>query len=371
MRIGIDARMYGPKQGGLGRYIEQLIINLAKIDSQNEYVIFLRRENFNELQVGNCKLKKIIADVPWYGWAEQIKLTKIIKKEKVDLMHFPHWNVPFFYNKPFVVTIHDLLLMHYPTRKASTLGPIIYFFKNIAYHAVLKHAISKANHIITPSEFTKNDLHNTLGTPLKKISTIHLAPCNSDNTKHATPNKSDIKLPATPYILYVGVSYPHKNLDRLIEAWKIFCQKYSNKYQLVLVGRENFFYRKLLSNEVMNQFNNIKYLGYLDDEHLTDVLKNASLYVFPSLYEGFGIPPLEAMMHNIPVISSNATCLPEILENAALYFYPNNTKEMADAIYHGLTDQNLREQLKNNAKTLLKKYSWEKTTRETIKIYKK
>src|SRR3989339_1813937 len=185
MRIGIDARMCGPKQGGLGRYIEELIKHLLKIDTENEYVIFLRKEYKNELKIvftehnkTNLKLKIVEADVAWYGWAEQIKLTKIIKKEKVDLMHFPHWNVPFFYNKPFVVTIHDLLLMHYPTRKASTLGPIIYFFKNIAYHAVLKHAISKANHIITPSEFTKNDLHNTLGTPLKKISTIHLAPCN-------------------------------------------------------------------------------------------------------------------------------------------------------------------------------------------------
>jgi len=378
MRIGIDARMCGPKQGGLGRYIEELIKHLLKIDTENEYVIFLRKEYKNELKIvftehnkTNLKLKIVEADVAWYGWTEQIKLRKIIKKEKVDLMHFPHWNVPLLYNEPFVVTIHDLLLLHYPTREASALGPISYFFKNIGFRAVLKHAVNKARHVIAPSEFTKIDIHKTLKIPLKKISTIHLAPfgLNSCDTKYTTRNKSEIKLPAIPYVLYVGVAYPHKNLMKLLDAWKIFCQYYSNKYQLVLVGRENFFYRKLISNEIIRQCKNVKYLGFLNDVELNKIYSKATLYIFPSLYEGFGMPPLEAMAQNIPVVSSNATCLPEILKNAAFYFNPNDKEEMAAAINRGLTDQNLRAQLKNNASALLKKYSWKEVAKKTLNVY--
>jgi glycosyltransferase involved in cell wall biosynthesis len=372
MRIGIDARMCGSKQGGLGRYIEELIKHLLEIDTENEYVIFLRKENKNEFKIKNLKLKIVEADIAWYGWAEQIKLKNIIKKEKVNLMHFPHWNVPLFYNEPFVVTIHDLLLLHYPTREASALGPISYFFKNVGFRAVLKHATNKARHIIAPSEFTKIDIHKTLKIPLEKISAIHLAPFDSDafNLKHAIHNKNEIKLPAIPYVLYVGVAYPHKNLMKLLDAWKIFCQYCPNKYQLVLVGKENFFYRKLVNNKIIRQHNNVKYLGFLNDEELNEIYSKATLYVFPSLYEGFGMPPLEAMTHDIPVISSNATCLPEIMENSALYFNPNDAKEMATAIKRGLSDQNLRAQLKNNARALLKKYSWEETAKKTLDVYR-
>jgi len=112
MKIGIDARMYGPKQGGLGRYVEQLVLELEKIDNQNEFVIFLRADNWNEYTPSKPNFKKVLANISWYGWQEQFKLTPIIKKEKVDLMHFPHWNIPLFYNDPFIVTIHDLILLH-------------------------------------------------------------------------------------------------------------------------------------------------------------------------------------------------------------------------------------------------------------------
>ncbi len=366
MRIGIDARMCGPQQGGLGRYIEQLIIHLLKIDSQNEYVLFLRQENWDNLQIINYKFKKVLADIHWYSWKEQLLLTKIIKKEKIDLMHFPHWNVPLFYNDPFIVTIHDLLLLHYPTREASTLGPISYWFKNKTYRAVLKHAVNKARHIITPSEFTKQDVHKTLNIPLEKITATHLAPFNHPgaNKQSATPQPP---LP-TPYVLYVGVAFPHKNLNKLIEAWKIFQQKYDKNYHLVLAGKKNYFYNKIINNKKL-MTDKIIFTGFLSDNQLAEAYSNASLYIFSSLYEGFGLPPLEAMKHNIPVISSNATCLPEILENAAFYFNPNNNEEIATAIYRGLTDKNLREQLKNNAQILLKKYSWEQTAKKTLNIY--
>ena len=176
MRIGIDARMYGPKQGGLGRYIQQLIAHLEQLETTDEFIIFLRKENWDEYTPKNNNFKKVLADIPWYGWQEQIKLSKIIKQEKVDLMHFPHWNVPLFYNDPFIVTIHDLLLLHYPTRKASTLGPFAYWFKNFVYKIVLRHAATKSKHILTISEFTRKDIVKNLGIAMGKITVAYLAP---------------------------------------------------------------------------------------------------------------------------------------------------------------------------------------------------
>ncbi|KKU27318.1 MAG: mannosyltransferase B-like protein [Candidatus Magasanikbacteria bacterium GW2011_GWA2_46_17] len=397
MRIGIDARMYGPKQGGLGRYIEQLISHLEQIDDRNEYVIFLRRENRDAYSPTKPNFKKLIADVPWYGWREQLELPKIIRQTKVDLTHFPHWNVPLFYNDPFVVTIHDLLLLHYPTRESSALGPLSYWFKNLAFRKVLRHAVRKAEHIIAPSEFTKQDIHNALGVPLNQITTTYLAPwepvsfrgttqksdesigggteefprINADTTSQGNPSSYLLEMTQVnrPYALYVGVAYPHKNLNRLLDAWQLFQQKYGTNYHLVLVGKRNYFYNKLLSNETMKQCNNVTYTDYLPDSELTKIYSKASLYVFPSLYEGFGLPPLEAMQYNIPVISSNRACLPKILRDAALYFNPEKNEEIVEALYRGFTDNSLREKLICNAKKLLPSYSWEKTAQRTLDVY--
>ena len=179
MKIGIDARMYGPKQSGLGRYIQQLVENLKKIDTGNEYVVFLHQNNISEFSnTNNANFKIVIANISWYSLAEQIKFKKIIKKEKLDLMHFPHWNVPLFYNDPFVVTIHDLIMYHYPRPSATTLGPIKFWFKDLAHRIVLRHAVRKAKKIIVTSEFTRQDVHKTLGVELEKMAVIYQAPFN-------------------------------------------------------------------------------------------------------------------------------------------------------------------------------------------------
>lgn len=404
MKIGIDARMLGPQQGGIGRYIEQLTRNMIDISchpreggdpgrrdwipdqvgndtTKFEFVIFLRKENWN-LVNETPNVKKVLANIYWYGWREQILLSGIIKREKVDLMHFPHWNIPFFYREPFIATIHDLLLLHYPTRAASTLGPITYFFKNIAYKIILRHAINNSKRILTPSEFTKNDILKNFKIDAKKIIVTHLAPTPSKNDGVATPAcrqagrlapRNDIK---KPYILYVGVAYPHKNLGGLIEAWKIFCAEHGNDYQLVLAGRKNYFYEKILKQACLSGrqvqddgINDVIFTDYVPDEDLPALYKHASLYVFPSFYEGFGLPPLEAMQYSVPVASSNAACLPEILQQAAAYFDPRDPHDMADTIWRCLIDANLRETLNKNGTQLIHNYSWQKTALATLDVY--
>lgn len=372
MKIGIDARMYGSAQGGLGRYIEQLITHLEKIDRSNDYVIFLRRDNFDNYEPQNQNFKKILADIPWYGLAEQFKLKKVIQKEKVNLMHFPHWNVPFFYNDPFVVTVHDLILLHYPTRRASTKGLFTYWFKNLAWKLILKHAVKKSVKIIAPSEFTKQDLIKTLGVSVDKISVTPLAPANTvipTSKEESLAILKNYKI-TKPYLLYVGVAYPHKNLEALLAAWKIFMEKFGTGYQLVLAGKKNYFYERLIKLTAKEKITDIIFTDFIPDEDLPNLYQNASLYVFPSLYEGFGLPPLEALSYNLPVASSSASCLPEILKDAAIFFNPRDKMAIAQALNLGLNDQNLRQKLLENGQKLLKTYSWDKTAEKTLIIYK-
>jgi len=137
----------------------------------------------------------------------------------------------------------------------------------------------------------------------------------------------------------------------------------------VLVGKRNYFYNQLFNNRPIEQYNNVIYKDDVSDTELVSLYTNASLFVFPSLYEGFGLPPLEAMAHSVPVVSSNRSCMPEVLGEAALYFDPENYEQMADVIYQGLTNEEVRFVLKNNAIELLKTYSWEKLARETTSVY--
>ena len=172
-------------------------------------------------------------------------------------------------------------------------------------------------------------------------------------------------------MLYVGAAYPHKNLEGLLNAWKIFEEKYGDEYQLVLVGKKDYFYSRIFNNRTIEQCSNIVFTGFIPDEELVALYASVSLFVFPSLYEGFGLPPLEAMAHGVPVVASNRSCLPEVLGEAVLYFDPENYHQMASCIHHGLTDADLRFELKERGAEELKRFSWEKLARQTLAVYTK
>ena len=377
MKIGIDARMFG-SGFGLARYTQQLILHLEKIDLQNQYILFFRKENWNEFEPTNPNFKKVLADIPWYSLAEQFKFPAIIKKQKVDLMHFPHWNVPLLYSGRFVVTIHDLIMYHFPRANATTLGPLAYWAKDRLHRLVVKNAVRCADKIIATSEFTKKDIRETLGTPEEKMVVIYQAPFKKFPISNfqfpinfQNPNDQNILEKyniSKPYILYVGAAYPHKNLETLLKGWKIFEERNENEYQLVLVGKENYFYRKLINNSTL-QHCDIVYTGFLPDDELETLYNHASLYIFPSLYEGFGLPPLEAMARGVPVASSDSSCLPEILQDAAYYFRPQDERAISDAIQHLLIDKNLRARLIERGQKLCTTYSWNKLATETLSIY--
>ena len=371
MKIGIDARFYGGSFGkGLGRYTEKLLEYFDKINPPHDFIVFLREENFDAFNpVYSEKFKKVLAPFHWYSYGEQILFPRLIKSEKVDLMHFPHFNVPIFSRTPFVVTIHDLIITHYPTIKATTLGPVAYALKQLGYHTVISHAIKKSRKIIAVSEFTKNDIIDSFKASPEKISVTYEAvdaPLNLENIRsdEAVLNKFKIK---QPYILYVGNAYPHKNIGGLIRAFKIIKDK---NLSLVLVGKEDYFYKRVKKEaEKEGALEGVNFTGFVSDEELAALYRNARLYCFPSFYEGFGLPPLEAMNYGVPVVSSDRSCLPEILNDAAEYSNPDNLDQMAKILYDIASNESRRADLIKKGYEQVKKYSWEKCARETLRVY--
>jgi len=363
--IGIDARFYGPRQKGLGRYVQKLVDNLEKVDSSNQYIIFLRKENWSEYQPKNPNFKKVLANYPWYGFKEQFLMPFKIWQQKIDLMHFTHFNLPVFCFSPFVVTIHDLVLRRFPTRRASKLSPIGYWLKNLAYRIVISSAISRSKKIITVSNYTKGDILEYFKVDPDKIEVIYEG--RPDKSVKDTTVKSNI---AKPYLLYVGNAYPHKNLERLIFAFKKLVNDHQMSLRLVLVGEMDYFYKRLKDTCPRALLDKIIFTDFLPDDDLNTLYQNASVYVFPSLYEGFGLPPLEAMSHDLPVVSSKAACLPEILGQAAIYFNPENIEEMADQIKKVLVDEKVRQKLVSLGQQRIKEYNWTKAALQTLELYR-
>lgn len=378
MRIGIDARFFGPIGKGLGRYTQKLLENLEKISAQegpafgegHQYFVFLKSENFDEYKPKNKNFKKIKADYHWYTLSEQIWFPMLLNKYKLDVVHFPHFNVPLLYFGKFVVTIHDLILINFPTLRGSTLSPLFYKIKFLAYKIVIRSAIKRSAKIFAVSNFTKNDiLENYKFVPEEKLVITHEA---CEDFCMLSPNKDKEILSRygikKPYIMYVGNAYPHKNLERLIMAFKLIKQKKTD-LNLIFVGKVDYFYTRLKELVKNEEIRGISFIGYALDYELDTIFHNADAYVFPSLYEGFGLPPLEAMAKGTPVISSDHPCMKEILGDSAYYFRGGDISDISRAVIDVLENDNLRNNLISKGYERIKKYSWKRMARNTQEVY--
>lgn len=357
LKIGIDARFYN--ESGVGRYLRNLISNLKLLDKKNEYFILLLPKDFDKFEETQ-NFHKVLADFTWYGFAEQFKLPKLLDKLKLDLVHFPHFNIPLFYKGKFLVTIHDLIHWHFNMQRSTTRGPLVYKFKQFGYKKVFKHAIQRSLNILVPSQHVKNQLVNDWKIDSQKIKV----------TKEAVDNNlsKDGKLPEgvkEPYIFFVGNAHPHKNVEGLIEAFLILRKKYQY-LQLVLAGKDSYFWKKILEKY---QDKNILYLGFVSDNQLSALYKQTSVYIEPSFEEGFGIPILEAMACKVPVVSSNGGSLPEVGGEAALYFDPTDINDMANKISKVLNSEKIRKDLIKKGEKRIKLFSWKKLAKETLEVY--
>lgn len=362
MKIGIDARLYGTKHRGLGRYVQKLVDGIVKADKQNQYIIFLTSENFDSFNSESKRFKKVLLNARWYSFKEQYLAPHIIKKERVDLVHFPHFNVPLTYNQKFIVTIHDLIIKHFPDSRATNLPDWKYRLKLKGFDRVLNHAIQKSEKIIVPSNFVKNDVIGNFQVSEDKIEVIYEG--YFLETSHQTTDISRFNIDK-PFLLYVGAAYPHKNLEKLIKVFKTLNKK--NEYQLVLVGDVDTFYQRV--QKEVGEDKDIIFTGYVSESELVTLYQQATLYAFPSLYEGFGLPPIEAQAHKVPVVSSNRSSLPEVLKDSAVYFDPEDEKEIFEKIRSVLIDENFRQELINLGLENIKRFSWEKMVEETLRLY--
>lgn len=371
-KIGIDARFFGTIGKGLGRYTQKLIEELEKTDKENLYFIFIKKENFNEYQPKNPNFKKILTDISWYSLEEQIKMTLLLNKYKLDLVHFLHFNVPLLYRKDYVVTIHDLILLEYPTRKASKLNSFMYYLKNLMYKLVIKNAVFTSKKVITISKYTKKSILINFNVNEDKIEMIYegvdLDKFNLSNEEEFDYGKFNVD--KNNFLLYVGNAYPHKNIEGLILAFKELIQskEINPNLKLLLIGKHDYFYKQII--QLVKQHNlqdKVILPGFVSDNQLISLFHNCKLYIFPSFYEGFGLPPLEALALDARLVLSNTTCLPEIFEDSATYFDPHNKDSIIKAIKENLlTNQNIDPLVKNR---VLNKYSWEDMAESTKTVY--
>jgi glycosyltransferase involved in cell wall biosynthesis len=372
-RIGIDARFWG--EAGPGRYISNLVRELEKIDTTNQYYVFLTSKGYRDYQPANKNFKKVLADFRWYTLAEQFKYPKLLYQYNLDLLHFGQFNMPLPYFKPFTVTIHDMILHDYPIKKGGFKNAVLYPIKKLAYLIIFWWATKRSRAIIVPSKDAKKDLVTRLGVDSSKVTITQEGfdqklklPETNANSKGQLKRKYSIE---KPYLLYVGSMYPHKNLDRLIEAFSML-----SAIKLVLVGKESYFSKQLQKKvKKMGLENRVLFPGklapggYVPDKDLVNFYQNAEAFVFPSLKEGFGIPPLEAMAFRIPVIASNTSCIPEVCGNAALYFNPKNPKDIAEKIAKLLSHKSIRETLIKKGKENVKRFSWARMAVQTQKVF--
>ncbi|MBD3238927.1 MAG: glycosyltransferase [Candidatus Moranbacteria bacterium] len=385
LTIGIDARFWNAKARGLSRYVQNLIYGLESIDFHNNYIVFLLKKDYPSYKPNNKNFRKKIFNCSWYSFQEQIVGAWVLDDKKVDLMHFPHFNVPILYNKPFIVTIHDLILLKFANKENTTLGSLAFFVKKFGYLLVLRSALKKANAIIAVSNFTKRAIIKHKPEIKAKIRTVYQACPKLHKRKEEKQTKSTKSLALTRikqqkikalmkkrrYLLYVGAAYPHKNLERLLLAFnKIRKDERYKNLNLFLVGGRDHFYQKLKSFKKFCKMKQVVFLGFIKkNDILEELYVRAELLVSPSLYEGFGFPVFEAIKRGTAVACSKTGAIEELLGDSAIYFDPYNVDDICDKTKLLLTNKELQKKLVRQGKKKMKRLSWEKTARDTIKLY--
>ena len=361
LRITIDARMI--RYTGFGTYIQSLVENLVKINGKNRYEVVLNKGDEREItESENLKILKTRANIPVFSVREQALLPFEVKRSSPDLIHYPNFNMPLAGGKPVVVTIHDLI---YYLNFGACPNRLAYLYARFMFKRVVK----KAQKIIAVSEFTKKEIVRHLGVEEKKVAVIYhgVSPLYrpvEGLTRKTALSRYGIK---GGYVFYVGTHQPRKNLVRLVQAFVSIKDK---EHQLVIAGKidprraelYNIVKEKGLEGRIL-------FIGFVPEEDLPALYSGAAAFVFPSLSEGFGRPPLEAMACGAPVVSSNVTSLPEVVGDAGILVDPADAGAIADGIDRLLASPMLRSELREKGFERIKKFSWEAAAKKTLRVY--
>jgi glycosyltransferase involved in cell wall biosynthesis len=364
VRIGIDARKL--HDFGIGTYIRNLLQQLARIDQVTEYVVLCRESDTDAIRQVGPNFQAVVESAPHYSVSEQVRVPIALRRERVELFHAPHYVLPPLVHCRSVVTIHDCIHLMFPQYLPGRLAH--------AYaRTTIWAATRRADRILTVSEASKSDILRCFNIPADKIIVTYNA---IDPLFLTEPQDEDVARTreryqlVNPFVLYAGNIKPHKNLERLIDAFDQVRHQGFDNLGRVIIGDEISKYQGLRRAVHRHQLHkHVRFLGFVPHETLAVLYRLASVFAFPSLYEGFGLPPLEAMASGTPVLSSNVSSLPEVLGDAALLVDPYSAEAIADGLAKLLTDESLRATLKERGLAKARQYSWEDSVRRVHEIY--
>jgi glycosyltransferase involved in cell wall biosynthesis len=372
VKITIDIRRM--TEFGVGTYIRNVVRTLARLDRESKYFLIGSAD-----KVAECgALPPNFHAVALAGGDDTLKgnldFRAIVRRLQCDVVHIPHlfW-IPRGLGCPYVLTVHDLLEHMYGSRDASSLRRSLYFY-------LTRRVLRKAARVIAVSQFTKNEIEKLLAIPDARIEVVYNAIDERFLRGHAT--EADRALIAQryqvnyPFLLYAGAIRPHKNVVRIIEAFSALKSELKKERQypdlkLIIIGDDLSSHPRLRRTVVRGGVqNDVRFLGFVPIEVLRIFYDVAKIFVFPSLYEGFGLPPLEAMAHGTPVVTSNTSSLPEVAGNAALLVNPENVFEIRRGLQRVLLDSALREQMKQRGYEQAQRFSWTTSVSRILEIYR-
>lgn len=367
MRVGLDGRYMRDDFPGIGRYVYNLARTLPAVAPDVSFVLLHDSDAPNSrydvaaLRWSNLSLAP--TDVRIRSIAEQVYLPQLVRRLALDVFHAPYYVTAYWVPCRQVVTIYDVISKRYPEYLPSP--PL-----RLVFEATTRLALRTSNRILTLSEASRRDLVELYGidpgriivTPLAAGSQFRPAPAET-----IAELKRRLGLPDR-YVLYVGINKPHKNLVRLIEGWRQISESYGSDWRLVIAGHEDARYPH--AREAAQGLDNVSFLGPVPEDDLPALYSGAELFVFPSLYEGFGLPVIEAMACGTPVVCSNTSSLPEVAGDATVYFDPTDVSDIATAIRRLLDDAALRSALRQRGLKQAKKFSWRQTARLTLQAYR-
>jgi glycosyltransferase involved in cell wall biosynthesis len=364
VRIAIDARKL--RDYGIGTYIRNLLRHLSRLDSATEYVLLCRPEDRELASNLGSNFRCVLEPARPYSVQEQFRIPLALRRERASLLHEPHYVLPPLTPCRSVVTIHDCIHLRFPQYLPSRAA--------YAYaRGSLWAATHRADRVLTVSEASKKDILDYFHIPETKIDVIYNAIDERFNEPPAPDEIERVKERYQlndPFVLYAGNIKPHKNLERLIEAFHMFRRPPFENVKLLIIGDEITKYPTLRrAVHRLKLHKHVRFFGFVPDQTLAALYRLAAVFVFPSLYEGFGLPPLEAMASGAPVITSNVSSLPEVVGDAAVLIDPYNPEAIADAMRRVLSDESLRQQLKERGHIRARHFSWDRSIQRVHEIY--
>lgn len=374
MRIGIDCRtILSPEKGekaGVGHYTYYLVKYLLQQDKKNTYVLFFdhRSPKLKEFRHKNTEIvffkyseyKKYLP----YAYSH-VMSAQVLNKANLDVFHSPANVIPMQYRKPSVVTIHDLAIYYHPEWFPPK--------QDFSIKVLVPNSLQRADHIIAPSQSTAKDVRKLFKIPTKRISVIY-----EGFERGKVPNTLNIRRAlkkwhvAERYLFYIGTLEPRKNIAGIIEAFDDLAMRQAKKYknvQLVIAGAKGFKFQENYNAIKNAKSGRIRYVGYVTPSEKIALLSGADGFLFPSLYEGFGLPALEAMNYGTAVITSNGSSLPEVVGKAAVLVNPKSQRSIQLGIDKVIFRKATRDSLVRKGKQQAKKFSWKKCAKETLKVY--